>query len=87
MGSFAACSGQSAHTGGETLKKIQTQYFGVAEAATMTGTSAWFWRKRAYAGQISSVKFGTRLLIPRSEIERIIRENTRPRLAKQSGGK
>jgi excisionase family DNA binding protein len=56
------------------------QYLGVDEAGVMTGMSAWFWRRKAYNGTVSSVKFGRRLLIPRAEIERFIHENTRPRV-------
>jgi excisionase family DNA binding protein len=63
-----------------TDQEATQQYLGVAEAATMTGTSPWFWRRKAYAGTVSSVKLGTRLLIPRAEIERFIEENTCPRV-------
>ena len=61
------------------MEGIKAEYIGPAHAGIMTGTSTWFWRRKAYDGTVSSVKFGTRLLIPRSEVERLIAENTRPR--------
>jgi excisionase family DNA binding protein len=60
-------------------------YLGVEEAAAMTGTSHWFWRRKAYDGTIASVKLGRRLLISRSEIERYIQEGTRPRSINKPG--
>jgi excisionase family DNA binding protein len=54
-------------------------YLGVEDAAVMTGTSPWFWRRKAYDGTVGSVKLGRRLLIPRAEIDRYIQESTRPR--------
>ena len=60
----------------------EAQFLGVAEAETIAGVLKWTWRRWAYDGKISSVKLGKRLLIPTSEIERLVSENTRPRLAK-----
>jgi excisionase family DNA binding protein len=57
----------------------KAEYLGVEEAAALTSMSVWFWRRKAFNGIVSSVKIGRRLLIPRSEIERMITENTRPR--------
>lgn len=57
----------------------KAEYLGVEQAAALTSLSIWFWRRRAYNGTVSSVKIGTRLLIPRAEIERLVKENTRPR--------
>jgi excisionase family DNA binding protein len=62
-------------------RKITADYLGVREAEEVTGVSLWTWRRWAYDGKITSVKFGKRLLIPTSEITRIVAENTRPRLA------
>ncbi len=56
-------------------------YLGVAEAEEMTGVSRWTWRRWAYDGKITSTKLGSRLLIPASEIDRVISEGTRPRVA------
>ena len=57
------------------------QLLGVAEAEALTGVSRWTWRRWSYDGKITSVKLGKRLLIPSSEIQRLVAENTRPRLA------
>jgi len=58
----------------------EAQLLGVAEAEALTGISKWTWRRWSYDGKIASVKLGKRLLIPVSEIERLVTENTRPRL-------
>jgi hypothetical protein len=60
-------------------KRIEPEYMGVDEAEIMTGRSRWSWRKDAYSGRIASVKVGRRLLIPVSEIRRILAEGLRPR--------
>lgn len=49
-------------------------------ASEQTGLSPWTWRRWAYDGKVTSHKVGTRLLIPQSEIDRVIRESCRPRL-------
>jgi excisionase family DNA binding protein len=59
--------------------RTKAEYLGVEQAAALTSMSVWFWRRKAYNGTVSSVKIGRRLLIPRTEIERMITENTRPR--------
>ena len=64
----------------ETSRKIKAEYLGVTEAESMTGVSRWTWRRWAYDGKIASVKLGKRLVIPASEIERLIAKNTRPAL-------
>jgi hypothetical protein len=58
----------------------RAEYLGVEQAAALTSMSLWFWRRQAYNGTVSSVKIGSRLLIPRTEIERVVTENTRPRI-------
>lgn len=65
----------------------QQDYLGVEDAAAMTGTSPWFWRRKAYDGTVASVKLGRRLLIARVEINRFIRASTRPRLGKTAVNK
>jgi hypothetical protein len=65
----------------EKKRSIEPEYVGVAEAEAMTSRSRWSWRRDAYNGTIASVKIGSRLLIPVSEIHRVISENTRPRVA------
>lgn len=63
-------------------RKVAADYLGVAEVEALTGVSRWTWRRWAYDGKVSSVKLGKRLLIPSSEITRLVSENTRPRLIK-----
>jgi hypothetical protein len=57
---------------------IEPEYLGVGEAEIMTGRSRWTWRRDAYLGKIASVKLGGRLLIPLSEIRRVLAESYRP---------
>jgi hypothetical protein len=64
--------------------EIETELVSVQGAETMTGRSRWSWRRDAYEGRIASVKLGARLLIPVSELRRVIAENTRPRLTSPS---
>jgi len=61
-------------------KLIEPEYWGVDEAEQWSGRSRWSWRKDAYSGKISSVKCGRRLLLPVSEVRRIMAEGMRPRL-------
>ncbi len=51
----------------------------VKEAARQLGISVWTLRKKAYRGEIASVKIGVKLLISEREIERLIRNGMRPR--------
>jgi len=60
-------------------------YLGVAEAEALTGISRWTWRRWCYDGKLSSVKLGRRLLIPASEIERLVAAGTRPALEARLG--
>jgi excisionase family DNA binding protein len=53
----------------------------VKEAAKQLGLSVWTLRKKAYEGHVASVKIGAKLLIPESEISRLIQEGLRPRRA------
>jgi excisionase family DNA binding protein len=53
----------------------------VKDAARLLGISVWTLRKKAYDGDVASVKIGVKLLIPESEIERLIRDGLRPRRA------
>jgi len=55
----------------------------VKDAARQLGISVWTLRKKTYEGEVASVKFGAKLLIPESEIERVIREEMRPRRVAQ----
>jgi excisionase family DNA binding protein len=55
-------------------------------AAQRLGVSIWTLRKKAYEGDVASVKIGVKLLIPESELERLVREGMRPRHSESSGG-
>jgi len=59
-------------------KNIELEYLGVDNAEAMTGVSRWTWRRWAYDRKIASVKLGKRLLIPVSEIRRVVEEGLRP---------
>jgi hypothetical protein len=58
---------------------ITRGYLSVLEAEMATGISQWTWCRWCYDGKITSVKVGTRLMVPVAEIDRIIAEGTRPR--------
>lgn len=62
-------------------QSVEQENFMPAQAERKYGLSQWIWRRLAYSGRIASIKVGPRLLIPRSECERILSENTRPRKA------
>ncbi len=54
----------------------------IEQAAELTGESRWTWRARCYSGRVTSVKLNgpnSRLLIPMSEVTRLISEGTQPR--------
>lgn len=55
----------------------------VQEFARRLQISVWTARQWAYRGKVASCKAGKHLLIPVSEISRLIAENTRPRLGPQ----
>jgi hypothetical protein len=59
-------------------KNIQPEYVGVDTAEAMTDVSRWTWRRWAYGRKIASIKLGKRLLIPVSEIRRVVEEGLRP---------
>ncbi len=63
------------------VAKLEPELVSVQGAEVMTGRSRWSWRRDAYDGRIASVKLGTKLLIPVSEIRRVIAEGTRPRVS------
>ena len=53
----------------------------VNNAGEQLGLSHWTIREWCYRGKLASHKIGTRLMVPQSEIDRIITESLRPRLA------
>jgi hypothetical protein len=62
------------------IARVEPELVSVQGAEIMTGRSRWSWRRDAYEGKIASVKLGAKLLIPISEVRRVIAENTRPRI-------
>jgi excisionase family DNA binding protein len=55
----------------------------VQEFARRMQCSVWTARQWAYRGKIASCKAGKLLLIPTSEVDRLIAENLRPSLPEQ----
>jgi excisionase family DNA binding protein len=53
--------------------------FPVKDAAKRLGISVWTLRKKAYEGDVASVKIGVKLLIPERELSRLIQDGMRPR--------
>jgi len=51
----------------------------VKDAASLLGVSHFMVRAWCRSGKMTHRKIGTRLLIPREEVERILRESLRPR--------
>ena len=61
-------------------RRVEPELLGMDEVEAMTGRSRWSWRRDCYSGAVASVKIGRRLLLPISEVRRVIKESTRPRL-------
>ncbi|HEY1895845.1 MAG TPA: helix-turn-helix domain-containing protein [Terracidiphilus sp.] len=73
--------GAMARARGRAIKMpVEPEYLSVNECEIVSGLSRWTWRRYAYAGTVASVKVGPRLLIPRSEMDRIMRAGLRPAL-------
>ena len=66
------------HTHTKTAKQIEPETVSVAVAEAMTGVSRWTWRRWCYSRRIASVKVGKRLLIPTTELRRVLAEGLRP---------
>jgi excisionase family DNA binding protein len=84
---FGECLREYAHKAAEggmeqimIAAKKEQQLIGVDEAERIYGLSRWTFRRMAYDGRIASVKLGRRLLLPVSEIEKLVRASTRPAL-------
>ena len=60
------------------MKQIEPKFLGVDGAEARSGVSRWTWRRMAYDGRIASAKVGRRLLIPLSEVDRVLAEGYRP---------
>jgi len=65
-------------------QSIEPELLGMEDAERLTGRSRWSWRRDCYSGVVASVKIGRRLFVPMTEVRRVIAENTRPRLERQS---
>lgn len=62
---------------------IEREYLSVEDCASLAPMSPWWWRRAAYSGKIASTKLpgkNGRLLIPVSEVNRILAEGMRPRV-------
>ena len=64
-------------------KQIEQEYLSPDECGVISGESPWTWRRRAYRGEIASVKFGKRLLIPVTEFKRLAARGTSPRVKEE----
>jgi len=62
------------------VKPLEREWTSVDDAEVVSGLSKWTWRRKAYKGDVASTKVGRRLLIPLSEIRRVMAEGMRPRL-------
>jgi excisionase family DNA binding protein len=65
------------------LKEISTrplQLLTISGFAARLGISVWTARAWAYAGRIESIKVGSRLQVPESEVERIVNAGRRPHI-------
>ncbi len=60
--------------------EVVSELLTVQQAADRLALSVWTLRSWAYSGRIATVKIGGRgrLLVPRTELDRLIRENLRP---------
>jgi hypothetical protein len=63
---------------------VEPEYGSVVDAEIISGISRWSWRRMAAEGHIESVKISSRLLIPLSEVRRVLNEGKRPRVARAS---
>lgn len=57
---------------------LAVKFLGVDRVEALYGISRWTVRRWAYDGKIGSVKMGRRLMIPVSELDRLVTEGTRP---------
>lgn len=54
----------------------------IKDFAASVGISVWTVRGWAYSGRLASVKLGARLMIPTTELDRLIEENLRPAIGR-----
>ena len=65
-------------TTAEAAQVIVREFVSVKEAKALTGISDWTWREWVEMGKCASVKMGHRVLIPVSEIQRLLSDGFRP---------
>jgi hypothetical protein len=58
----------------------------IKDFAASLGISVWTVRGWAYSGRIASIKLGARLMIPTTELDRLIKENLRPVIGRTNAG-
>jgi hypothetical protein len=61
---------------------VERDFVSSVEAESWTGVSRWTWRKMALQSRLDYVKVGKRMLLPVSEIQRVLAEGLRPRTKK-----
>jgi hypothetical protein len=68
-------------SGRTIMSPVEAEYLSVEGCERLTNLSRSTWRRYAYAGTVASCKVGGRLIIPRSEVNRILQGAMRPALA------
>jgi excisionase family DNA binding protein len=63
----------------KTIEVPAPKFLPVKLFAALVGLSIWTIRQWAYSGKISSAKLGSRLMIPATELDRLMEETMRPR--------
>lgn len=59
-------------------QQVMQRVFSVKDFARVLGVSVWTARAWAYSGRVASHKLGSRLMIPATEVDRILAETLRP---------
>jgi hypothetical protein len=63
---------------------IEVECLNLAKTAALTGLSVRTWRRYALGGKVGSVKIDKKVLIPVSEIKRVMGEGYRPAIQDKS---
>lgn len=58
--------------------ELDQKYYTCTQAAQITGLSRFTWKSYANSGKVSSVKIDRKVLIPATEIKRVIDAGFRP---------
>jgi excisionase family DNA binding protein len=66
--------------------RIKSRFVSCADAGALTGLSRQTWWLLVKDGVVEHIRIGERILIPRSEIDRLIAEGRRPRKSEVSHG-